>query len=74
VDVSDTWSEVVRETIEAGVDVVLVANSIAYDADVAPPTIELLAGWVREGSLDVARIDASYPRILRLKRWARLIG
>ncbi len=64
----------VRKTIEAGVDVVLVANNIAYDPDVAPRTIELVAGWVREGSLDAARIDASYQRILRLKRWARLIG
>jgi beta-glucosidase-like glycosyl hydrolase len=63
-----------RKTIEAGVDLVLVANNIAHDVDVAPRTIELVAGWVREGSLDPARIDASYQRILGLKRWARVIG
>ncbi len=67
-------AEAVRKAILAGVDVLLFGNNLAYDPDVAPRTIELVAGWVREGSLDAARIDASYQRILGLKRWARLVG
>ncbi|MEY2668334.1 MAG: hypothetical protein RJA59_972, partial [Pseudomonadota bacterium] len=57
----------VRKAIEAGVDVLLFGNNLVYDPDVAPRTIELVAGWVREGILPEARIDASWRRIQAAK-------
>lgn len=57
----------VRKAIEAGVDVILVGNNLAYDPDVAPRTIELVAGWVRDGVIPEARIDASWHRIQEAK-------
>jgi len=57
----------VQKAIEAGIDVLLVGNNLAYDQDVVPRTIELVAGWVRSGLLDESRIDASYRRIRAAK-------
>ncbi|MEI7704509.1 MAG: glycoside hydrolase family 3 protein [Deltaproteobacteria bacterium] len=57
----------VRKGIEAGLDVILVANNMVYDPDVAPHTIQLVAGWVRSGVIPEARIDASWERIRKAK-------
>jgi beta-N-acetylhexosaminidase len=57
----------VRKAIEAGVDVLLFGNNLVYDPDVAPRTIELVAGWVRAGIIPEARIDASWHRIQEAK-------
>jgi beta-N-acetylhexosaminidase len=61
------YPEAVRLAIEAGIDVLLVANQIVYDPDVATRTIDLVEGLVRDGRISEARIQASYERILRLK-------
>jgi beta-N-acetylhexosaminidase len=53
----------VQKAIEAGVDVILVGNNLAYDPDVVPRTVGLVAGWVRDGLVTESRIDASYQRI-----------
>lgn len=63
-------AEAVRKAILAGVDVLLFGNNLAYDPDVAPRTIERVAGWVRDGLLPEERIDASYHRIQAAKMWA----
>ncbi len=57
----------VAKAIEAGVDVLLFGNNLVYDPDVAPRIIERVAGWVRDGSLPEARIDASWERIRAAK-------
>lgn len=55
------------KAIDAGVDVLLVCNALAWDPDVAPRTIELVSGWVRAGRLDEARMGASHERIQACK-------
>jgi len=61
------YDEAVALAIEAGVDLLLIANQIAYEEDVVPRTIELIEGLVRSGRLGEARIDESWRRILALK-------
>ena len=61
------FDEAVALAIEAGIDLLLVANQIVYEPDVATRIVDLVEGLVREGRISEARIDASYRRILALK-------
>jgi beta-N-acetylhexosaminidase len=49
------------------VDILLIANQLVYEPDIAPRTIEVIEGLVRDGRISEERIDASYRRILALK-------
>jgi beta-N-acetylhexosaminidase len=65
------FEEAVVRAVEAGVDVVAIANNIAFDPDIAAKAIGILASAVARGRLTESRIDESYRRILALKaRWA----
>jgi beta-N-acetylhexosaminidase len=59
--------EAVALAIEAGIDILLIANQLVYEPEVVRRTIDLVEGLVRAGRISEARIDASYERILRLK-------
>jgi beta-N-acetylhexosaminidase len=61
------YEEAVALAIEAGVDILLIANQLVYEPDIAPRTIEVIEGLVRDGRISEERIDASYRRILALK-------
>lgn len=62
-----SYDVAVQKAIEAGVDIILVANNNAYDAEVVPRTIDLVGRLVRNGTFTEARIDESYGRIMALK-------
>lgn len=64
------YEEAVALAIEAGIDLLVVANQIVYDEGVALRTIDLIEGLVRSGRISEARIDESWQRIQRLKRGA----
>jgi beta-N-acetylhexosaminidase len=57
----------VRMAIEAGADVLAFANNSVYEEDVTARAAAQLVRLVETGSIDEARIDASYRRIQRLK-------
>jgi beta-N-acetylhexosaminidase len=61
------YEEAVALAIEAGVDILLIANQLVYEPDIAPRTIDIIEGLVRSGRISEERIDASYRRILALK-------
>ncbi|HET8778159.1 MAG TPA: glycoside hydrolase family 3 N-terminal domain-containing protein [Candidatus Limnocylindria bacterium] len=61
------YEEAVALAIEAGVDILLIANQLVYEPDIAPRTIDIIEGLVRDGRITEERIDASYRRILALK-------
>ena len=61
------YEEAVALAIEAGIDVLLIANQIVYEADVVERTLDIVEGLVGSGRIDEARIQASVDRILRLK-------
>ncbi len=58
----------VRATIEAGVDMLVVANNSVYEEDIATRTIALIKRLVQAGNIPETRIDESYQRIQRLKQ------
>jgi beta-N-acetylhexosaminidase len=58
-----------RGTIEAGVDIVAIANNSVYEPEVVARAATLITRWVEEGAISPARIDESYRRIVRLKSY-----
>ena len=61
------YEEAVALAIEAGIDILLIANQIVYEPDVVAHTLDIIEGLVHDGRIDEARIQASVDRILRLK-------
>ena len=57
----------IQKSIEAGVDVIAIANNSVYEEDIAARTIALIKRLVQDGIIDEARINESYQRIRRLK-------
>ncbi len=64
----------VPAAIEAGIDVLCFGNNLSYEPDIAAKTIAILEKAVATGRLPEERLDASYERVLALKRKARLIA
>lgn len=62
----------VPAAVEAGVDLLCFGNNLSFDPDIAAKAIDLLARAVESGRISAARIDASYQRVLALKRKAGL--
>jgi beta-N-acetylhexosaminidase len=59
--------EAVALAIEAGIDLLLFANQLVYEPDVATRFVDRVERLVRDGRISEARIDESYRRILALK-------
>lgn len=59
--------EAVALAIEAGVDLLLIANQIVYEPDIVERTLDLVEALVASGRIGEDRIRASYDRILALK-------
>ena len=63
-----SFETAVEKAIMAGIDIIMFANNLAYDPDIAPKVIALVSRLVAAGSIPVERIHASYRRIMALKR------
>lgn len=61
------YAEAVALAIEAGIDLLLIANQIVYEPDVVERTLDIIESLVRDGRIEEATIQASYERILALK-------
>jgi beta-N-acetylhexosaminidase len=61
------YPDAVRLAILAGVDILTIAQQQVYEEGIVGRTIDLIEGFVRDGTLTEERIDASYRRILALK-------
>lgn len=59
--------ESIERAITAGVDIILIANTLGYDSEAVIHTINLIKSLVQDGTIEEARIDASYKRIMKLK-------
>jgi beta-N-acetylhexosaminidase len=55
--------EAIALAIEAGNDLLLLANQQGYDAQVATKTIDTIEGLVRSGRITVARLEESRARV-----------
>ena len=61
------YADAVALAINAGVDMLAIANNSVYDEAIAPRTADLILGMVADGRIPVSRIDESYARIMALK-------
>jgi beta-N-acetylhexosaminidase len=61
------YSDAVRLAILAGVDVLTIAQQQVYEPGIVERTIDLIEGFILNGTLSEERIDASYARIQALK-------
>jgi beta-N-acetylhexosaminidase len=61
------YPDAVRLAILAGVDVLTIAQQQVFEPGIVAHTIDLIEGFVMDGSLTGARIDESYARIQALK-------
>lgn len=61
------FESAVRLALEAGVDILAIANNSIFDPTVAAQAVAVIKGMLRAGVITQARIDQSYDRIMRLK-------
>jgi beta-N-acetylhexosaminidase len=61
------FATALQATIEAGVDMIAIANNSIYDEGIVAQTVALIKQLVHAGKISQARIDESYHRIQRLK-------
>jgi beta-N-acetylhexosaminidase len=55
--------DAIRMALEAGDDLLLLANQQTYDPDLVAHTIDSIARLIRAGTVSEARIDESYARV-----------
>jgi len=63
-----SYETAVEKAINAGVDLLVVANDKLYSPDIMPRTISLLVELVQQGRIARQRIDQACNRIMRLKQ------
>jgi beta-N-acetylhexosaminidase len=61
------YSEAVALAIEAGIDILTIANQQVFEADIVRRTIDVVAAHVASGRIGEERIDQAYRRIRELK-------
>lgn len=61
------YAQAVELTLNAGVDMLAIANNLVYEPDIAGRTIGIVKQLVNDGKISEQRIDESYQRIMRLK-------
>jgi beta-N-acetylhexosaminidase len=54
--------------LQAGVDVLAIANQLQYDPDIASKTIAIIKQHLNARRLSPARIDEAYARVMKLKQ------
>ncbi len=57
----------VQDAIEAGVDILAIANNSVFDPEVAAQAIDIVKTLLHDKVINQERIDQSYERIMRLK-------
>ena len=61
------YPDALRLAIEAGIDILTIANQQVFEVGIVSRTIDLIEQMVTSGRIEADRIDASYRRIQALK-------
>jgi beta-N-acetylhexosaminidase len=61
------FDEALALALEAGVDLLLVANQLVYEPDVTAHVIDVIERLARSGRITEGMIDASIERVARLR-------
>ena len=56
-----------ERALNAGVDILLIANNTDYNPNIVPETVRVITSLVESGRVSEARIDAAFQRVSRLK-------
>jgi beta-N-acetylhexosaminidase len=62
------YEDAVLAAVDAGVDILAIANNVLFEEDVVCRTVQILQQAVARGRISRARIEQSYARIQRLKQ------
>ncbi len=62
------FEQAIRLAIDAGVDILIVANNTIFDKTAIPRAISIIRTLVKQGKISVPRIEASYRRIRTFKQ------
>lgn len=62
-----SYETVLEKAINAGVDLLVLANDKQHSPDIAPRTIALVRSMVESGKISLTRIDQACGRVMRLK-------
>ena len=57
----------IEKSINAGVDILIFANNLIYDEQIAVKGVDIIKKLVEEGKISKERINDSYNRIMKLK-------
>jgi len=60
--------EAVERAVAAGADILLFGNNLAYDEDIVPKVVRILARLVEDNRIPRTRVERSYRRVMELKR------
>lgn len=60
--------ETIYKAIDAGVDILVFANNLVYDEQIAVKAVDIIKDLIDEGKLSEERIAQSYDRIIELKK------
>lgn len=61
------FEQAVELAVDAGVDILAIANNLVYEPDAGIRAIAIIKQLVKDGKIPEQRIDESYQRIMRLK-------
>jgi beta-N-acetylhexosaminidase len=67
------FATAIQATIEAGVDLIAIANNSVYEEDIVGRTVAMIKQAVQAGKISEARIDEAYQRVQSLKHKLGLI-
>ena len=63
------FENAIEATLQAGIDIIVIGNNLKYEKDIAARTVAIIKRLVENGKITQARINQSYERIQKLKRW-----
>ncbi len=61
------FDNAIQLSINAGVDIITIANTVVYDDQAATKTVAAIKRAVQDGKISEARIEQAYQRIQKLK-------
>ncbi len=62
------YATALERALNAGVDLLLIANNTDYDPEIVPVTLQIITDLVQSGRMSEMRIDEAFRRAFQLKR------
>ncbi len=63
-----TWEEILINTINAGVDILIIGNNLSFNPNITTTTINTIESAIKSGKIPQSRIDESYNKIIQVKK------